>query len=608
MYLTSWWLGKFPEQRVILTSYGADLASYWSGRSRDTLEQRGMEVFGVQPEGAADAWRVAGHNGGMRSAGVGGGITGHGADCLISDDLIKNAEEARSETIRNATWDWWTSTALTRLEPNAVVIMIATRWSLDDPIGRALKFAEENPDSEQWTIFNMPAIATEDEPPPPLGMGRKQGEALWPERYDVDNLKQTEIQLGAYWWNALYQGSPIPAEGGMFRLGWFNQRQKAAPYQAQRVRSWDIASSAKGTACFTVGTLVSYVDGITYIEDVVRGQWAPGERNDIMLATAHRDRARYGPNHEPRIFIEKQPGAAGIDLHRDFCKLLAGFAVFEYKPTGSKETRSEPLAAQCASGNVKLVEGAWIGPWLDELTSFPFGATADQVDSASAGFNILASSRPAGTVRFLRPGQQASRSLHIAVLTKDELRTEEVAEHTCFIINCVDPGNPVEVPEHRLSKVLDTITVSCLDKAAEDYQDYWHTPIDGRLPEQLILSRDAAKALWVQLLMKRPEGTYIDVIVVVDSDDGDRRGLSVALAITKALSLPVAKTVWAKRYGENWHADDKTAADVRLVNSHVYDMVKQGRAMVIGGTIPLRPAPNSKKRSWALLGDGRWLK
>jgi hypothetical protein len=136
----------------------------------------------------------------------------------------------------------------------------------------------------------------------------------------------------------------------------------------------------------------------------------------------------------------------------------------------------------------------------------------------------------------------------------------------------------------------------------------WHTRIDGRLPEQLILSRDAAKALWVQLCRKRPEGQFIDVIVVVDDGGTDRRALSVALAITKALSLPWKTTVWFPRMGEGWTADDTTMADATMVNSYVYEMVKQGKSMVIGGTIPMRPAPPPKQRSWALLGSAGGLR
>src|SRR5262249_13168894 len=130
--------------------------------------------------------------------------------------------------------------------------MIGTRWHLDDTIGRSLKFAKENPDTEPWTVVNFPALAEEDEAPWPESLGRKKGEALWPERYDVESLLEIRKQLGEYWFLALYQQTPISLEGGLFKRSYFNKRQKAAPFACPRVRYWDLASTEDG--CNTVGT------------------------------------------------------------------------------------------------------------------------------------------------------------------------------------------------------------------------------------------------------------------------------------------------------------------------------------------------------------------
>jgi predicted phage terminase large subunit-like protein len=478
-------------------------------------------------------------------------------------------------------------------------------------IGRVLKLAQEQPDTEPWVVLNLPALATADEPLPPEGLGRKVGQALWPARYDEESLKEIRITQGEYWFQSLYMGSPIASEGGLFKLNWFNIRVKSSPYGIPRVRYWDVASSAVDTACTTVGTLLSRDgNGVYYVENVVVGQWSTDERNAMIRAVAIQDRDRYGPSHAPRIFVELQPGSAGKDSHREIVRELAGFPVFADKVSGKKEIRAEPLAAQCAVGTVKLVDdGSWdIRAWVEELIQFPLGRLKDRCDSASGAFNILANTRSAGTVRFLHPGQTAARSLHIAVLTKDELRTEEVAEHTCLIINCVDPGSNLEVPEHRLATVLETIQLQCLDNSPADYQDSWKTPLPeyGKLPEEVLLSRETAKSLWVALKRKRSPEKPIELVVVVDDGDSDRRALSVALAICKSLSFPLESTVWMPRMGESWKASTATAADEKLVNGHIYNMVRSAASLVLGD-VSLKVAVN-KKRTWALLGSSAWLK
>lgn len=208
-YFPAWYLGTYPDRRVILTSYEADFAAGWGRKSRDALTAYGPDVFGVavrEDSAAANRWEIAGHEGGMVTAGVGGPITGRGANVLIIDDPVKNAEESRSPAIREKIWDWYTSTAFSRLEPGGSVILIMTRWHRDDLVGRLLDRGAEY-DPEPWRVIKLPAIATGTEPDP---IGRNPGEALWPARYDVDSLAPNRAD--PYWWSALYQQEPV-AEG-----------------------------------------------------------------------------------------------------------------------------------------------------------------------------------------------------------------------------------------------------------------------------------------------------------------------------------------------------------------------------------------------------------
>lgn len=212
----AWFLGMFPNRRVILASYEGDFASQWGRKARNILSEHG-HVFGVavsDNSSAANRWDITGNRGGMQTAGVSGPITGKGADLLIVDDPVKNAEEANSYVFRQKAWDWWQSVAYTRLEPGASIVLIQTRWHEDDLAGRLIK--DEANGGEKWTRVDFPAIAMTDDI-----LGRKPGQALWPERYDEAALATTRRSVGEYVWQALYQQNPLGAEGQKIKREWF---------------------------------------------------------------------------------------------------------------------------------------------------------------------------------------------------------------------------------------------------------------------------------------------------------------------------------------------------------------------------------------------------
>ena len=212
-YFPAWFLGRNPRKRVILTSYESDFAVSWSRRVRDTLEEFGEPIFGVrtrQDSRAANRWELEGTGGGMFACGVGGPLTGKGADLAIIDDPVKNAEEATSEVYREKTWDWYTSTLYTRLEPGGAVVLMQTRWHVEDLAGCLLRDMEES--GERWEVITMPAIADREGD----ALGRKIGEPLWPERYGLAQLAQIQKTMQArgeaHWWESLYQQQPIHTE------------------------------------------------------------------------------------------------------------------------------------------------------------------------------------------------------------------------------------------------------------------------------------------------------------------------------------------------------------------------------------------------------------
>lgn len=204
-YLPAWFLCRYPDKRVILTSYEANFARSWGRKARELVEEHGPEWFGVTVSGeqhAAVDWEIAHHDGGMVTAGVGGPLTGRGAHLLIVDDPIKNAEQAISETVRENQWDWWQSTASTRLEPGGVAVVMATRWHRDDLTGRLLQ-AEQSGEGEPVRRIRLPAIAEEAD-----DLGRAPGMPLWPERWPIEAIQKRKDSMDVYWWHALYQQRP----------------------------------------------------------------------------------------------------------------------------------------------------------------------------------------------------------------------------------------------------------------------------------------------------------------------------------------------------------------------------------------------------------------
>ena len=259
-FFPAWYLGIFPDKRVILTAYEADFAATWGRRARDVLNEHGKSVFGIEvndKSSAANRWDIKNHYGGMVTAGVGGPITGRGADILVIDDPVKNAEEANSQTYRNRTWDWYQSTAYTRLEPQGAVILIMTRWHEDDLAGRLIKSMNKGT-LEQWEMINLPAIAEDNDL-----LGRKLGEPLWPERYNLKELQRIKDTTGSYWWSSLYQQRPQPPGGGLLKRSWLEHYQSNEVPDLEHLniyQAWDLAISTKETADYTVCTTIGVSD------------------------------------------------------------------------------------------------------------------------------------------------------------------------------------------------------------------------------------------------------------------------------------------------------------------------------------------------------------
>jgi predicted phage terminase large subunit-like protein len=374
-YLPSWYLGKHPSKRVILTSYEASFAASWGRKARNLLEEHGhafqQEV--ANSPSAADNWNISGHDGGMSTAGAGGAITGKGAHLAIIDDPIKNSEEAASEVIRNKIWEWYQSTLYTRLEPDGVLILVQTRWHEDDLAGRLIKQARSG-DGEPWRILNLPAI-------------REEGKALWPERFSIEDLMRIKKTVGDYTWESLYQGNPTPREGSFFKVNRFNFAE-SQPFNLKCVRAWDLAAT-EGDGDYSAGVKIGEdSEGRIFICDVQRGQWATDDRDRWIKFTAGTD------GRQCQIRFAQDPGQAGKSQALQLVRMLAGYPVKTNVVSGDKETRADGFSSQVNGGNVWIVKGDWNQKYIEELRQFPRGKHDDQVDASSDAFNELTTKKP----------------------------------------------------------------------------------------------------------------------------------------------------------------------------------------------------------------------
>lgn len=213
----AWCMGRNKDRSIIAASYGADLATDFGRKVRNIMEDSDYRILfdtTLAPDAKAKgSWATDGR-GEYNAVGVGGAITGKGASIAIIDDPVKNRQEADSEITSEAIWDWYKSTLRTRLTPDGAIVIVMTRWSDTDLVGRILE-EQRMMGGERWEVITLPAIAEEDED------FRQKGEALWSDHYTLDNLMQTKIDIGNYEFASQYQQNPVNRETQVFKPEYF---------------------------------------------------------------------------------------------------------------------------------------------------------------------------------------------------------------------------------------------------------------------------------------------------------------------------------------------------------------------------------------------------
>ena len=397
---SAYYLLKHPEQWVAICSYGSNLAHGFSRQARENYKRAGGLT--KRDADSVTLWRTN-DVGGLWAAGVGGPATGKGFHLGIIDDPVKNAEEAASLAIQTRNNEWYESTFYTRQEPDAAIVIIQTRWNDADLSGYILGREFEEPES--WHIVHFEALKDEAAPeyPPTCTLemdGRMVGDALNPERYDEEKLRQIKARIGSYFFNALYQQRPRPREGGMFKQQWF-QIVPDLPHRKDLkfCRYWDKAGT-KDAGAHTAGVLMAVTQGRYFVVDLLMGQWSSGEREKIIRQTAVLDSQEYSEYGHYYVGVEQEPGSGGKESAENTIKNLAGFSAFKDRVSGDKILRAEPLAAQAEAGNLFMLEGRWNRRYIDIMTAFPTGTIKDPVDASSGSFSFLVSRGP--QVRHLR--------------------------------------------------------------------------------------------------------------------------------------------------------------------------------------------------------------
>ena len=377
--LPGWYLAQYPHETFILSTYGKDLTEKMGREARGYADSelfRTLFDLSIKKDtNAITNWQLT-NGAGYFGTTVGSAMTGFGANISVVDDPIKNSEEAASKGAKDRIWDWFLSVPMTRLEKNATVIVVQTRWAEDDLIGRILQQDEE----KEWKRISFPMIATQDE------MYRKKDEPLWPEKSDLAQCLKIKKQVGRRVWASLYQQEPRPDDGVIFLeqyLRWYRQRDLADLYFSAVYQSWDTGVSKKGTSARSCCTTW----GAVHDENVPGGTkfYLLQAYAEVLNFPELRNKARELVNEfEPDVvWVEEQQ--TGRPLIDELKLSLSGVARMQaVRPKGDKEARAKAISSVFEAGRVFLPSDAnWAESYVEELLAFPYGQFMDQVDSTT---------------------------------------------------------------------------------------------------------------------------------------------------------------------------------------------------------------------------------
>lgn len=368
-YFPPWYLGRNPTHNVIMASYGQELATDFGRKIRNTMGEDQYKAFFPDIELAVDSTAASrfhtNKGGACYSVGVGSALTGRGGDLLIIDDPHKDREEANSLVMRDRAWNWYSSTFSTRQMPNAVFILIMTRWHPDDLAGRILA-SEDGPN---WKVINMPALNEANEP-------------LWPERYSYDALMTIKKGMILSDWQSLYMQHPTLQEGAIIKRHWWKYYDEPPKTWEKVVQSWDFAVKDKAGSDYTVGLVIGKRGADKYVLDMVRERLSFPEACQAVVRLS----AKW-PQATKKLVEAKANGPAVVQTLKS---RISG--LIETEPEGDKVQRANAVAPEVESGNWYLPnpsKQSWSNIFLQEVSDFPNSTNDDIVDAfTQAGIEL----------------------------------------------------------------------------------------------------------------------------------------------------------------------------------------------------------------------------
>jgi predicted phage terminase large subunit-like protein len=364
-------IGKYPNLKIMQVSHNAELSSRFGSKVRNLMEQKEYKnIFGdvkLREDSKAKGRWETNHGGEYFAAGVGGSITGRGADLLIIDDP-HTEQDAMSESAMERAFDWYVSGPRQRLQPGGSIVVVMTRWAEDDLTGRLIK-SQKEPKADKWNVISFPAILD-------------SGNPVWPEYWELEELEKVKASLPIRNWSAQYMQNPTSEEGAILKREWWQVwEHERIPKLQHVIQSYDTAFSAKETADYsaitTWGIFFPQEDGkpAMILLDVIKGKYDFPELKAIAM-----DQYKYW---EPEtVIIEAK--ATGEPLMQEFRRM--GIPVIPFVPSRGKDkhSRVNATAPVFEGGQIYYPEGEkYAEEVIEECAAFPHGANDDYVDSTT---------------------------------------------------------------------------------------------------------------------------------------------------------------------------------------------------------------------------------
>lgn len=374
--LPAWFLGQYPGKKVIQTAHTAELSVGFGRKVRNLVDSEDFKSVFPKLQLRADskaAGRWSTNDGGEYFAiGVGGAVTGKGADLLIIDDPHSEQEgQSGDPSVFDRTYDWYTSGPRQRLQPGGAIVIVMTRWHMRDLTGKIIKSSSQRAGTDEWEVIEFPAIMP-------------SGKALWPEFWSIAELEALRNELPSSKWNAQYQQNPTSEEGALVKREWWQVWERDQPPPCEFIiQSWDTAflktQRADFSACTTWGVFYTPDDeGVT--------------KPNIILLDAYKERLEF-PELKKKayeLWSEIQPDAFIVEAKAAGMPLIfelraMGIPVAEYTPSrgNDKIARVNAVADLFASGVVWAPQTRFAEEVVEEFASFPAGEHDDLVDSST---------------------------------------------------------------------------------------------------------------------------------------------------------------------------------------------------------------------------------